>query len=132
MSLSLQFEMHDDYLEARIAGVWQLDDVREAIEAVRSRGEESGFERLLVDMHRVTGRPPDLHRFEAAEATANAARARFRVALIPPRDLLDRFFEDAARNRGAALYAERDRDAAVAWLLSDSDGTTGSSSKDPA
>lgn len=132
MSLSLQFEMHDAYLEARIAGVWQLDDIREAIEAVRCRGEESGHDRLLVDMNQVTGRPPDLHRFEAAEATANAARGRFRVALIPPRDLVDRFFEDTARNRGAALHAERDRDAAVAWLLSVSNGADGSSSEDPA
>lgn len=132
MSLSLQFETHDAYLEARIAGVWQLDDVCEAIEAVRSRGEESGYERLLVDMHQVTGRPPDLHRFDAAEATANAARGRFRVALIPPRDLHDRFFENAVRNRGAALYADRDRDAAVAWLLSETNGAPGPSSEDPA
>lgn len=132
MSLSLHFETHDNYLEARIAGTWQLEDVREAIEAVRSRGEESGHDRLLVDMQRVAGRPSELHRFEAAEATANAARGRFRVALIPPRDLRDRFFEDAVRNRGAALYAERDRDLAVAWLLSDSNGAAGSSSEDPA
>lgn len=128
MALSMQFESHDDYLEARIAGVWQLDDVREAIEAVRSKGEESGHDLLLVDMHRVTGRPPDSHRFEAAEATANAARGRFRVALIPPAELSDRFFETAARNRGAALYTDRDRDSALRWLLSgDGGGSPGSS-----
>lgn len=125
MPLSMQFESHAGYLEARIAGEWRLDDVREAIEAVRVKGAETGHERLLVDMQQVTGRPPDLHRFEAAKATANAARGRFRVALIPPAELSDRFFEDAARNRGAALYADNDRASAVAWLLSDTNGTTG-------
>lgn len=119
MPLSMQFTVHDEFLEARVAGVWRLDDVREVIAAVRARGEESGHDRLLVDMHRVTGRPPDIHRFEAAEATADAARGRFRVALIPPSELSDRFFEDAARNRGAALFAGRDRDAVLDWLLAD-------------
>lgn len=119
MPLSMQFESHDGYLEARLAGVWQLEDIREAIEAVRSKGEETGHDRLLVDMGRVAGRPSDSHRFEAAEATANAARGRFRVGLIPPAELSDRFFEDTARNRGAALHANADRDALLAWLLSD-------------
>lgn len=119
MPLSMRFTIHDDFLEARVAGVWRLDDVREVIEAVRAKGEESGLDRLLVDMQRVTGRPPDVHRFEAAEATANAARGRFRVALIPPSELSDRFFEDTARNRGAALHAHRNRDAALEWLLAD-------------
>lgn len=119
MPLSMQFEIHDGFLEIRIVGVWRLDDVREAVQAVRDKAEDTGHGCLLVDMHEVAGRPSDLHRFEAAQATADAARGRFRVALIPPRELSDRFFEDAARNRGAALKAFQDRSEAVAWLLAD-------------
>lgn len=122
MTLTMEFESREHYLEARIAGPWELKDVREAIESVRAQGEVSGHDRILVDMHGVTGRPADLYRFEAAEATADAARGRFRVALIPPAELSDKFFEDTARNRGAALYADHDREAALAWLLS---GTSG-------
>lgn len=119
MPLSMQFESHDEFLEIRIGGIWRLDDVREAVQAVRDKGQETGHDRLLVDMHRVTGRPSDLHRFQAAEATAMASRGRFRVALIPPAELSDKFFEDAARNRGAALYADSDRASALEWLLAD-------------
>lgn len=119
MPLSMRFDFHDEYLEIVIEGVWRLDDVREAVQAVRDKGAETGHERLLVDMYNVSGRPSDIHRFEAARATADAARGRFRVALIPPQELSDRFFEDAARNRGAALHANHDRDAALAWLLAD-------------
>ncbi len=122
MPLSMQFDSHREFLEARIAGEWRLDDVREAIEAVREKGLATGVERILVDMTGVTGRPPDLHRFEAAEATARAARGRFRVALLPPPELSDRFFEDAARNRGAALRAARSREEALAWLLASTSG----------
>lgn len=120
MPLSMEFEFHDDYLEVRIAGVWRLDDVREAVQAVRDEGAGTGHDRLLVDTHDVTGRPSDLYRFQAAEATAEAARGRFRVALIPPRELSDRFFEDAARNRGAAIKAFQDRDEALNWLFEES------------
>lgn len=122
MPLSMQFDSHPEFLEARIAGEWRLDDVREAIEAVREKGLATGVERILVDMSAVTGRPSDLRRFEAAEATARAARGRFRVALLPPPELSDRFFEDAARNRGAALRAARSREDALAWLLAGSPG----------
>jgi hypothetical protein len=117
MSFELSFNLRDGYLEIGVAGPWSLENVYHLIDATRRECDRLALGRVLVDSRAMTGKPTEMGRFKGGVRTAEVLGGKIRVALVSRPDLITRFGENAAVNRGANLRVWADRDQALAWLL---------------
>ena len=118
MGFNLSFTPRDGYLEIGVAGEWSLDSLYELIDATRRETERTGLSRVLCDGRGMTGHPTEMARFKAGVRTAEVLGAKIRVALVSRPEIITRFGENAAVNRGASLKVFADPAEALAWLMS--------------
>ena len=117
MSFELTFTPRGEYLEIGVAGTWSLENVYALIDATRDECDRLAVNRVLVDTRAMTGQPTEMGRFKGGVRTAEVLGGKIRVALLSRAELITRFGENAAVNRGANLRVWTDREEAIAWLL---------------
>ena len=116
MRLELLFDQADGYLLARVQGKWTTDNVKRAIEEVSAEIRKSGYARLLVDARELSAPQHEYDRFLAGVHIANALRG-IDIAVLYPAELINKFVENVASNRGARLLVGSELDEALEWLL---------------
>jgi len=113
----VSFEEADGYLLVRFKGDWTPDGVRQAIEDVAKRAQDQGYTRILVDARKLSAPTTGFHRFLAGQDAAKIWGHPLKVAAVYPGELIDKFVETTAVNRGANLVVLSDVDAALSWLM---------------
>ena len=121
MKLDLAFREADGYLLVQVEGEWTPEAVQQGIEEVAQAAEERGHDRVLLDIRNMSGPKTDLHRFLAGEHAAKAwgHPLRLKVAAVYKEELIDKFTENVAVNRGANIIVLSDIDEAIEWLTRD-------------
>jgi hypothetical protein len=110
------FEQADGYLLVRVQGEWTTDNIKQAIEAVSAEILNIGYTRLLVDARQLSAPRQEYDRFLAGVHIANDLRG-IDIAVLYPAELINKFVEDVASNRGARLLVVSELDEALEWLL---------------
>jgi len=118
MKLTICFEDADDYLLARVEGRWTPDSVSQGIQEMVKKARDGGHSRVLLDLRKLSAPPTDFARFRAGEQIAEMSRGILKIAAVYPEELINKFAEDTAVNRGAQFTVVADFDEAVQWLLS--------------
>jgi hypothetical protein len=77
---------------------------------------QHGLCKVLLDARELEVRMETMDLFRSGSDLAGIAEPGFRAALVARPELIDRFFEDVAANRGACVRVFTDAEEARAWL----------------
>ncbi len=118
MGFSVSLREGPGYLVLKITGEWNVDKLKNVADWSGAELKTRKDDRVLVDMSEVSGRPPDMDRFRLGEYVASTRRG-VKVAVVFPKEHINRLFEDTAVNRGAWINVFGDEQAALEWLMAD-------------
>ena len=116
MKLELSFEDTGDYLHVRVRGDWKRQEIIAGIRNVAERAQRVGQTRILLDIREFSSPNNELDRFMAGEAIAKFFPSTMKTVAVRSDDLMDKFAENVAVNRGANFMVLSDFDEAVHWL----------------
>ncbi len=119
MDVELAFEEREHYLFVGGQGPSDMDTMRRVLALIRDRAQLAGLTRILIDAHRVEPPRSGLHRFQMGELIAELFGARYRLAVLSPARVINKFAENTAVNRGAIILVTDDENEALGWLLRD-------------
>jgi hypothetical protein len=113
----VSFEVADDYLRVTLAGSYPSGTIRDVLLAIRSKAEECARTQVLVDAWSLSPPSMDFERFVLGETAAEIFRSRYRVAVVYRPELINKFAENVARNRGASVFVAASEAEALEWLM---------------
>jgi len=118
MASEIRVEKVDDYLRVTYTGPFRLEEARRTVDAMVTGCARERCERVLLDCREMTGDMSVINRFDVAQYGSLTIPRSVRIALLgrPDQILPDRFFENAARNRGVKVTVFTEGSDAVAWL----------------
>ena len=115
------FEVIDGYCCYRLLGHGRLAEAASKVIEVITFAREQGMPKLLIDTTGWTGHasPDTLERFTVAQAFAEAARSKVKLAMVVRPEMMDadKFEVTVARNRGLVGNVFDSEKDALAWLL---------------
>jgi hypothetical protein len=117
MKTQIAFEPKEGYLRVVIHGRYPSATYPEILRSIHDEASKLGLARILVDGFSLSAPPSEMDRFSVGVSIAELFGRRYRIAILYPRELINKFAEDAAVNRGANLLVASEEGAALAWLL---------------
>lgn len=116
MPIDVSMKLVDHFLHVSVAGDWDAFAMVEALQSIRGEARKHDVSRIMIDCRELGAPKAEIDRHKAGEAVAVALPAPFRTAVIYRRELINKFVEDVATNRGAhILVTDTPRDA-MNWL----------------
>jgi hypothetical protein len=132
MSIDLSFQEQSNFLLVVISGQYDPVVVRETLEAIKERATQTNAIRILIDAFDLSAPTAEFARYMAGLAFAELFPYPFRVAVLYKRELINKFAENTAVNRGASFHVCSDKDYAIRWLLDElADNATDSDEEAP-
>lgn len=121
MGFDIQYNPEKHYLHVEATGDLTLAAARKYLEDVAQVLEETGANRILIDVHKGSMRLSAMDLITLRRMVSESAESDCRRALVDQtgRSGLE-FFESITRSHGESMRAFTDLDKALAWLLSDS------------
>jgi hypothetical protein len=121
MSISLKFELREEFLHCRASGEFSFEDACMVIQEVLAESAQRGALKVLVDCLRMGGSPTMVERYAMSEFLASKVveLKRFpRLAFLGKEPLVDpnRFGELVATNRGVQMKTVEQMEDALNWL----------------
>jgi hypothetical protein len=114
------FEKNDNYIVMQISGEYDKDDFLSYPKLILEKCENENVDKILVNGSNVTGTNlPTMDRFFIAENIANLLRGKVKLAVVWPKEHINRFAENVAVNRGGSMIVVDTVAAADKWLLSE-------------
>ena len=117
MGFDLLYKETDGYLLVSVAGKWMPDAAEDAVARINDEAQDRGYDKVLVDAREVGAPQSEFYRFLAGEDIAKTGGSRLRVAILFRPQLIIKFLENTAVNRGARVFVLSDFDEAVNWLV---------------
>jgi hypothetical protein len=122
--MAIEFELEDQpqYLSVVIGGSWDRGELQRLIVALGAECRRRGYRRALADLRAVEGQFSDADRFFLALNLADQIVGKIRLAALFRVEMINKFGENTAVNRGAEFFVTSDRDEALSWLLEGKSG----------
>jgi hypothetical protein len=117
MATHLAFQPEERFLRVAMRGSFPSKTYRELLRAVLDQAEHFALARILLDCRGLSAPSSEMDRFNVGVAIADVFGGRYRIAILYPRELINKFTEDAAVNRGASVRVVSDEKQALQWLL---------------
>jgi hypothetical protein len=117
MKLETHYRETPGYLVARVSGHWMEWNAKDAIEEVSEEASRRGLTKILLDLRDLSGPDTEMTRFYSGEHIAKMWRPPLKVAAVAKAELINRFAENVAKNRGALFSVFSDEESALHWLL---------------
>lgn len=117
MSFEMTTVVEEKFLRITTVGTFAFDDLFPFLDQVKTCGETSGRDKVLIDSRQLEGRMTEAERFQGGQRIAEIFGSRTKLALLMPSDMITKLGELAARNRGARLLVSASEAEAVNWLL---------------
>ena len=113
------FAEKDTHLAVTCKGEWTHESVIALVESIVEMAASSGNTRILVDWLEVSAPHSEFDRFQGGALVAELIGPLRKLAVIYRNELINKFAENAAVNRGANMLVCSTRDEALKWLLAD-------------
>jgi hypothetical protein len=117
MNAEVEYFEHDGYLLVRVGAPWTQNTAISAIDGAKSEAGKRGYNRIVFDLTKWVKPDMEITRFVSGEYLAKALRAPFKVAAYAAPEVINKFGENAAVNRGAIFRIFSDENAAIQWLM---------------
>lgn len=120
MKSSFCFTSNGTYLTLVISGQYDKEDFLSYPKLILEECEKQKGDKILVDGSNLRGTNiPNMDRFFIAENIANLLRHKVKLAVVWPKQHINKFAETVAVNRGISMIVVDTVDAAHRWLLND-------------
>jgi len=116
-SLHIEIQEADRYVVVQTVGAFTLENGKHLIELLEAESKKRGCDLFLVDALQTGAPAQQIDRFYLGEYAARTWHRKFKVAVLYPQELINKFFENVAVNRGAHVFVVSDRNQALKWLL---------------
>ena len=119
MAYLAEFNVADDILHVQLGGQFPPELLRapdNVFTPVINACAVHGCFRVLIDARHLEVRLDTVKLFRAGVDAAFASHGGLRLAFVAREDMIDGFFEEVARNRGALIGVFTDLDKACGWL----------------
>ena len=117
-SFNVEFREMGQYLLAEVSGgMVFFENGAELIDLLESESKKRGYNLLLIDALRVGPPESEIVRFELGVYASEKFSPGLKVAAVYPQELINKFTEDTAVNRGAIIIVVGSREEALEWLL---------------
>lgn len=116
METQLALEPEDGYLQVTLRGRHPSRTYPELLRSIRDEATRLGLYKILVDGRGLAAPPSEMDRFQVGVAIAELFGQRFKIAIVYRPELINKFVEDVAVNRGADLLVVGDEVRAIEWL----------------
>jgi len=113
------FAQESTHLAVTCRGEWTHASVVALVESIVEMAASSGHKRILVDWLEVSAPHSEFDRFQGGALVAELIRPPRKLAVVYRSELINKFAENAAVNRGADMLVCGTRDEALNWLLAD-------------
>ena len=116
---NVEFRAKDGVLYVHLSGEFpreMLDKSENLFQPLADACAVHQCDKAFIDARELKANLGTLGLFRAGEETVPLTRAGLRIALLAREDMVDRFFEDVAANRGGTVKVFTDPDAAYNWL----------------
>jgi len=117
MGLEIEVKKNKDYLELIFKGIFDLQYLKDIVDAIKDAQEKYNATKILVDVSGLSGELVELDRFRAGEYAADVLSRNVRFAMLADDVRINKFFENVATNRGLNVIVVSDRQSALDWLL---------------
>lgn len=116
MLIDLSYQETDDYLSVSIIGEWTSDDTTRVIDEIAREARARHHTRIFIDARLLSKSRNDYDRYIAGEHIAKAWR-HLKVAILARAEMINKFTENTAVNRGADIIVLSDIHQALSWLM---------------
>jgi hypothetical protein len=116
--MNVSFTDMETHLLVECSGQWEHSAVSDLAARINKSASELSLRLILVDWLKVTSPVTELHRFLAGETVAKVL-CGFKIAVLYPEDLINKFAENTAVNRGGIFLVTHNEEMALQWLLED-------------
>jgi hypothetical protein len=116
MEPDYQIEEMADYLLITVTrGRWEIEPMRMVVDRVAAECQARGYRRVLVDTLALAGWLRDFDRYLIGQYIAEKLQG-VRVANLSRAEVINKFAENVAVNRGAWFLVTSNRELALKWL----------------
>ena len=116
MKTQVVFEPENGYLRVRVRGRYPSGSYSELLRGVLDETNRLRLNKILVDCRDVAAPESEVDRFKLGVAIADLFGQRFKIAILYPPELINKFTEDTAVNRGADVLVVGEEASALDWL----------------
>ena len=109
------------YLLVKVLVSWTEANVKRVIDEAHAEATKRGHVRLLFDLRKWLAPDTEMTRFLSGSYLARVLPPPLRVAAYAFPEAINKFGEDAARNRGAIFRIFPDEQSALHWLIKGAD-----------
>ena len=113
----LAFEVRPEYLHVEVRAATDVESIEQGLRDVKAQADQSGRTRILIDARATAGPRFGLDRFILGKYVAELFGPHYRIAILYAEQIIDKFGENTAVNRGANVLVTSDDAAALAWLV---------------
>jgi hypothetical protein len=118
MKSNYSFELKGNYLYLIISGDYDATDFLSYPKIIREECEEKKIFYVLLNGLLVNGTNiSTMERFFLGEEIARVLRSDIKLAVVWPKEHIDKFAETVAINRGGNIFVVDDMEKAKEWLL---------------
>jgi len=121
-SMELSFKIEDDYLYAHVCGQWEIDTTQKALIEIQAKATEAKLTRILIDCLELSPPQSEMARYSAGETIATIFGPPYKVVVVIKAEIINKFAENVAINRGANFLVVDDLAVGLEWLLSKQSG----------
>ena len=90
------------------------------IDIIQSQCEKENMKKILVDLLNVSDiNVPTMDRFYMGEKIAKVLGSKIKIAVVGPKEQINKFGENVAVNRGGRLFVAESFETARHWLFND-------------
>ena len=115
--IELKFEDRETYLAIHFSGATRLAALNNAIDQIWDESQKKNHKRVLCDLRDLPKPSGEALRYEMGVHIAEMWSGRLKGAFLVASETNSHLTENAAVNRGARVRFVADEEAALAWLL---------------
>lgn len=117
--IEVQFQQMADYLLVTTRGEYDVNSIEVLLPTLVHEAQTAKRTRILIDAMEIAPPKDELDRFLVGRAFAALAPPHYRVAVLYPRQWINKLTENTAVNRGLMFLVSGDKKEALRWLLAD-------------
>jgi hypothetical protein len=114
--MKIKFCEKDPHLDVICEGAWESGAVTEMLISIKEHATQTSHNLILLNCFKVSAPIYEFDRFLAGKDVAEILGHRFKLAVLYPKNLINKFAENVAVNRGARFFVSFDEDEALEWL----------------
>ncbi len=118
LATQLSFEIFDEYIKFYLNGDSLFEDILDIITTIERISKENNRTKILINAVNISS-PTQMERFRMGEIAAAVDKHKNRIALFTKPEIINKFFENVAVNRGVSITVVPGEQEALDWLLNE-------------